>query len=120
MYPLTKMFLVSSRVPNFKKGKYVFSTINFFFRDCHVVNKYWNFTLSGYGRVTGETHMMNEIYKGGPISCAIANTIELEKYSGGIFVDETGTKDLNHVISIIGWGEEDGIPYWYVRNSWGT
>lgn len=63
--------------------------------------------------------MMNEIHQRGPISCAIANTLELEKYQKGIFVDKTGTKDLNHVVSIVGWGEEKGIPYWYVRNSWG-
>lgn len=64
--------------------------------------------------------MMNEIHQRGPISCAIANTLELEKYQKGIFVDKTGTKDLNHVVSIVGWGEEKGIPYWYVRNSWGS
>lgn len=64
--------------------------------------------------------MKKEIYERGPITCAITNTIELEKYSHGIFEDKTGKIDLNHVVSIVGYGEEFGIKYWYVRNSWGT
>lgn len=25
-----------------------------------------------------------------------------------------------HVVKIIGWGEEDGVKYWLVANSWNT
>lgn len=31
--------------------------------------------------------MMNEILNRGPITCSMQNTLELEKYEGGIFED---------------------------------
>jgi cathepsin X len=64
--------------------------------------------------------MMDEIYARGPISCSIASTAELHNYTGGIFEDKTGALELNHEISVVGWGVENGIPYWIGRNSWGT
>lgn len=63
---------------------------------------------------------MNEILQRGPITCAIAVTNELVNYTGGIFEDKTGRKELDHDISVTGWGEENGTKYWIVRNSWGS
>lgn len=64
--------------------------------------------------------MVQEIYQRGPISCGIDSTDELHDYTGGIFEDKTGVKDVNHEISIVGFGEEDGTKFWIVRNSWGA
>jgi cathepsin X len=64
--------------------------------------------------------MMNEIYQRGPIVCEIAVTDQLLNYTGGIFVDRTGRKALDHDVSITGWGEENGTKYWIARNSWGS
>ena len=41
-------------------------------------------------------------------------------YTGGIFKDETGEVDIDHEVSVVGWGVENGEKYWIVRNSWGT
>jgi cathepsin X len=41
-------------------------------------------------------------------------------YTSGVFDDKTGDLTTTHAISIVGWGEENGTPYWLVRNSWGT
>ena len=64
--------------------------------------------------------MMQEIYQRGPIACGIAVTDAMEDYTGGIFEDKTGDLDVVHEISIVGYGEEKGTPFWLVRNSWGT
>ena len=64
--------------------------------------------------------MMQEIYQRGPIACGIAVTQEMEDYTGGIFEDLTGDMNVTHEISIVGFGEENGTPYWIIRNSWGT
>ena len=64
--------------------------------------------------------MKAEIAKNGPIACAIDATDELYyNYTGGIFEDKTGASSLNHGISVVGYGIEDGVKYWHVRNSWG-
>lgn len=78
------------------------------------------YSVDEFGDVVGEQNMMNEIFQRGPITCAIAVTAELVNYTGGIFNDKSGRVDLDHDISVTGWGEENGTKYWVVRNSWGS
>ena len=61
---------------------------------------------------------MAEIYARGPIACGV-DAEPLHKYNGGIFSD-TSDKEINHIISVVGWGtvESSGQKYWIVRNSW--
>lgn len=64
---------------------------------------------------------MNEIYQRGPIACSIGATPELHNYTGGIFEDKTVfPNSTNHAVSVVGYGVENGVKYWLVRNSWGT
>jgi C1A family cysteine protease len=64
--------------------------------------------------------MMQEIYQRGPIACGIAVPDALENYTSGVFHDKTGDTNIVHDISIVGYGEDNGVKYWTVRNSWGT
>lgn len=82
--------------------------------------KYKVYGVDEYAAVKGEKHMMQEIYQRGPLACGIAVPDALEEYTGGIFCDETGDKNIVHDISVVGYGVEDGQKYWLVRNSWGT
>jgi cathepsin L len=57
-----------------------------------------------------------------PVSIAIeADTRYFQSYSGGILTDATkcGTT-LDHAVEIVGFGTENGIDYWKVRNSWSS
>ena len=46
------------------------------------------------------------------VPCIICN------YYPGVYKHETGGFLGGHAIKILGWGTEDGSPYWLVANSW--
>eukprot|EP00164_Ancoracysta_twista_P001945 GFYU01002555.1.p2 GENE.GFYU01002555.1~~GFYU01002555.1.p2 ORF type:complete len:292 (+),score=99.18 GFYU01002555.1:36-911(+) len=87
---------------------------------CSPVSNFTNYFVEEYGEVAGEAKMMAEIYARGPIACGV-DADPMHKYEGsGILYDKTGAQSINHIISVAGWGEENGVKYWHVRNSWGT
>lgn len=57
-----------------------------------------------------------------PVVIAIeADTRYFQSYSSGILTDaaKCGT-NLDHAVEIVGYGSENGVDYWVVRNSWGA
>jgi cathepsin X len=64
--------------------------------------------------------MMNELYQRGPFACSIAVPESLDDYTGGIYFDTTGDLYTVHEVAVVGWGEENGVKYWNIRNSWGA
>ena len=57
----------------------------------------------------------------GPISVAIqADKSIFRDYRNGIITDKNCGTNLNHGVLIVGYGEEDDLKYWLVKNSWGT
>ncbi len=93
---------------------------------CYPVQSYDRYFVREYGRMKKPTihEMKAEIYKRGPISCSIdASFVEKGRYHAGDIVRVRDQDwDLDHDISISGWGfdEESQSEYWIVRNSWGS
>ena len=87
---------------------------------CFVPDEYLVYRVDEFAHFEGEQEMLQEIYQRGPIACGIAVTQGMEDYTGGIFEDKTGDYDVVHEVSIVGFGEENGVPFWTIRNSWGT
>jgi cathepsin X len=93
--------------------------------NCAPIANYTLFMASDYGSIAGPTQMMAEIYARGPISCGIDATDQLEAFQGDaaagdpIYQEYNPNPQVNHIISVVGFGVDSGTPYWVVRNSWG-
>jgi len=52
--------------------------------------------------------MMSEIYNRGPIACGV-NAAAILDYHGGVFDDSSAGPDVDHIISIVGWGYDEEL-----------
>jgi len=67
--------------------------------------------------------MMQEIYKNGPITGMFFVHQSFLAYKSGVYKAGLFFKDPmlgGHAIKIMGWGTENGTPYWLVANSWNS
>lgn len=72
--------------------------------------------------IKGDEDYLKKLVSQGVCSIAIDGSwVSFQEYSGGIYdnpmcTDESG---INHAVGLVGYGSENGVDYWIVRNSWG-
>jgi hypothetical protein len=54
------------------------------------------------------------------VSNAMSSYEDLLDYKSGVYIPDLTADVLGgHCVKIVGWGEDAGVPYWSVANSWG-
>uniref|UniRef100_A0A914DNB0 Uncharacterized protein n=1 Tax=Acrobeloides nanus TaxID=290746 RepID=A0A914DNB0_9BILA len=77
-----------------------------------------------WGGVPNETLAAETLVEIGPLSHAFWVPYSLFNYNGGIYHPNTtecqGAVGAGHETAVVGFGEEGGVPYWILKNSWGS
>ena len=76
-----------------------------------------HFASSSYG-IHGTENMQKELMEKGTLSVSLTVYEDFETYTSGVYQHETGKALGGHAVKMIGWGVENGTPYWLCVNSW--
>lgn len=77
-----------------------------------------HFGKQTYSLSADQKQIMTEVYKNGPVEASFTAYADFLLYKSGVYKHVTGDMLGGHSVKIIGWGEENGTPYWLVVNSW--
>ncbi|EPB68408.1 hypothetical protein ANCCEY_12498 [Ancylostoma ceylanicum] len=56
----------------------------------------------------------------GPVQAVMRTYQDFSYYKGGIYMHTAGAQTGAHSIKLIGWVQENVIPYWFVANTWNS
>ena len=75
-------------------------------------------SLTDYG--CNEDKLKQLVYTYGAVATGIyASDHGLSNAGKGVF-DGCSTTQINHAVTVVGYGTQNGRPYWLVKNSWGA
>ncbi|CAP36299.1 Protein CBR-CPR-4 [Caenorhabditis briggsae] len=79
-------------------------------------DKHFGSTAYAVGKKVAQ--IQAEILAHGPVEAAFTVYEDFYQYKSGVYVHTTGQELGGHAIRILGWGTDNGTPYWLVANSW--
>ena len=92
--------------------------------------KFVDMTVTGYVKLgsssstwspVDEDEVRDFLLETGPLAIAL-NANPLQTYTGGILdltKSQCNPDGMNHAVTLVGYGTEDGLDFWTVKNSWG-
>ena len=76
--------------------------------------------ISGSYRGRGNEETLKAlVYQHGAVLVAAAVNANFTRYRGGIFGGCYESDKVNQAVVVVGYGSENGLDYWLVKNSWG-
>ncbi|XP_060707553.1 cathepsin O isoform X2 [Hemiscyllium ocellatum] len=110
----------SSKAKLVKESEYPFSAKTGM---CHYFSKStFGVAIKGYKAFNfryNEDIMMEKLLEWGPL-VVVVDAVSWQDYLGGIIQHHCSQGKSNHAVVITGYDTTGDIPYWIVRNSWGT
>jgi cathepsin B len=79
-----------------------------------------HYAVDAYSVSDDQEEIMAEIMKHGPVGAAFTVFADFPSYKSGVYQHVSGEALGGHAIKILGWGEENGVAYWLVANSWNS
>ena len=61
-----------------------------------------------------------DIFDHGPVGVDFTVYADFPSYKSGVYQSHSWESLGGHAVKLIGWGEENGTPYWLAVNSWNT
>lgn len=79
-----------------------------------------HFGSKAYGVNSDQSSIQKEIMTNGPVEAAFTVYEDFVMYKSGVYQHKAGSALGGHAVRILGWGTENGSPYWLVANSWNS
>jgi len=79
-----------------------------------------HYGVDSYSLPNDEQQIRMDIYKNGPVEAAFTVYSDFPTYKSGVYQHTTGTPLGGHAVKVVGWGVEEGTPYWLIANSWNS
>lgn len=78
-----------------------------------------------YNKVTaGNANAVKDyLFNVGPLYVTFYVSSDFYSYRSGVYTDSyryCNTQYANHAVLLVGYGTQNGVDYWLLKNSWGT
>jgi cathepsin B len=77
------------------------------------------YKASSYKHVVGLSNIQRELMNG-PLQVAFSVYQDFMSYKGGIYHHISGSLLGGHAVELIGWGTDNDVDYWILKNSWSS